>query len=266
MHVVAERRERINRVDDVLAEVPWMRGGKANPADARQFPDGSQQFRKSLFAGRVVVRIHVLPEQLNVGVASVGHAGGFAKHRLRGAAALFAASVGHDAIGAELIAAFNDGDISPMRVGARGELGLERLVGLAIVKPGDAIGTSLDLNQHGWQVAVRSRPGDQGDIGRAREDLFALLLSHAAQNGKALPFLVQLLEIGQPVEDLLLGLVADRAGVVNDQVGVLFALHLRVALRDERAHDLFGVVEIHLAAEGLDVKRLLRRTHNHPRY
>src|ERR1019366_6599794 len=36
MHVVTERRERVNRVDDVLAEVPRMRGGKADPANARQ--------------------------------------------------------------------------------------------------------------------------------------------------------------------------------------------------------------------------------------
>jgi hypothetical protein len=113
---------------------------------------------------------------------------------------------------------------------------------------------------------VRSRPGDQRNVGRALEDLFALLLGDAAQNGKALPFLVQLLEIGQPMEDFLLGFVADRAGVVNDEVGVLFALHLRITFGDERSHDLFGVVEVHLAAEGFDVKRLLLRTHNHPRY
>ncbi len=153
-----------------------------------------------------------------------------------------------------------------MRIGAGGELGLEGLVGLAIVEPGDAVGARLDLHQHRRQVAVRSRAGDQRDVGRALEDLFALLLGDAAEHGEALPFLVQLLEIVQAMEDLLLGLVADRAGVVDDEVGILFALHLRVAFGDERAHDLFGVVEIHLAAEGLDVKRLLRRTHNHPRY
>src|ERR1017187_4894809 len=142
-----------------------------------------------------------------------------------------------------------------MRVGAGGKLGLESLVGLAIIEPCDAIGPGLDLNQHGWQVAVRGRPRDQGDVGCALEDLFALLLSHAAKNGEALPFLVQLLEIRQPVEDLLLRLIADRAGVVNDEVGVLFALHLRITLGDERSHNLFGVVEVHLAAEGFDVKR-----------
>ena len=66
------------------------------------------------------------------------------------------------------------------------------------------------------------------------------------------------------MEDLLLGLIADRAGVIEDEVGIFFALDLAIALRDERAHDLFRVVEIHLAAKGLDVKRLLLGTHESP--
>src|SRR5208283_3209967 len=67
------------------------------------------------------------------------------------------------------------------------------------------------------------------------------------------------------MEDLLLCFIADRASVVEDEVGLLLALHLRVSLRDERADDFFRVVEVHLAAEGLDVKRLLLGTHRHPR-
>src|SRR5664279_6544896 len=127
------------------------------------------------------------------------------KDRLRSTAAFLAASVRDHAIGAELIAALNDGDVSPVRVGAGGEFGLESLVGLAIIKTRDAIGARFNLNQHGRQVAIRRRPGHQRDVGRALEDLLALLLGDTAKNGEALPFLVQLLEIGQPMEDLLLG-------------------------------------------------------------
>src|ERR1019366_10352177 len=140
MHVVAERRNGINRVDDVLGKVSWMRGGEANAADARQFPDSRQQLSKTIISSRIAVRVHVLPEQLNVGVAGLGHAPGFVKDRPRSAAALLAAGVRHYAIGAELIAAFNDGDVSPVRIGAGGEFGLESLVGLAIIKTRDAIG------------------------------------------------------------------------------------------------------------------------------
>src|SRR5664279_3560946 len=39
MYVVAERRDSINRVDDVLGKVPWMGGREANPADTRHLAD-----------------------------------------------------------------------------------------------------------------------------------------------------------------------------------------------------------------------------------
>ncbi len=113
------------------------------------------------------------------------------------------------------------------------------------------------------QVAVRGGAGDQRDVGGALENLLAFLLGDAAENGEALPFLVQLLEVVEAIEDLLLRLIADGAGVVHDEVGVLFALDLLVALGDERADDFFGVVEVHLATKGLDVEGLLLGTHGH---
>jgi hypothetical protein len=54
----------------------------------------------------------------------------------------------------------------------------------------------------------------------------------------------------QAVKDLLLGLVADGAGVVEDQAGFFFRLDLPVALLLQCADDLLRVMGIHLAAEG----------------
>ena len=71
---------------------------------------------------------------------------------------------------------------------------------------------------------------------------------------KRLPLLVQLLVVVQAIEDLLLRLVADRAGVVEDQPGIFLRLHLPVALLPQRANHLFGVMGIHLAAEGLQIE------------
>ena len=126
-----------------------------------------------------------------------------------------------------------------MRIGASGEFGFEGLIGLAIVEAGHAIGARLDLHQHLGQVAVRRRAGHQRHERRALENLLAFLLRHAAENGKALPFLVELLVIVEAVEDLLLGLIANRAGVVEDEVGIFLAPDLLVALGDERPYDLF---------------------------
>jgi len=60
------------------------------------------------------------------------------------------------------------------------------------------------------------------------------------------------------MEDLLLGFVADGAGVVEDEAGFLLSLDLAVALGQERADDLFRVMDVHLAAKGLNVERFLR--------
>ncbi len=114
------------------------------------------------------------------------------------------------------------------------------------------------LGQQLRELSVRRRSADQRNVGRALENLFALLLRDAAQHAKRLALLFILLVIGEPVENFLLGLVADGAGVVENQVGLLDRLHLAIAFLHQRADDLFGVVCIHLAAEGFEVESLLR--------
>jgi hypothetical protein len=120
-----------------------VRSGKAHSANAWNFAHCGQQFGECLlFTGTcarwILIRIHVLAEQLDFRVAEIGHLAGFGKYRLRRAAALLAARERHHAVGAKLVTAFDDGDVSAMRVGAGGEFGLKALVGFAIVEPGDA--------------------------------------------------------------------------------------------------------------------------------
>ena len=96
---------------------------------------------------------------------------------------------------------------------------------------------------------------------RLVENLFAFLLGDASQNREFLPVSMGLLELVflelvEAVEDFLLGLIANAAGVVEDQLGFLRGGNLAVALAQKGANDLFGVVGVHLAAERLDVKRL----------
>src|SRR5438309_6756300 len=81
----------------------------------------------------IFVGIYVLSEKLNFGVTEVGHLAGFCENRIRSPAAFFAAREWNDAVSAKLVAALNDGDISSVRVCARGKLSFEAFVGLAIV-------------------------------------------------------------------------------------------------------------------------------------
>src|SRR5215469_963566 len=93
---------------------------------------------------------------------------------------------------------------------------------------------------------------------RALKNLLAFLLRDAAEHSELLTLGLQLLEIGQPMEDFLLRLIADRARVVKNQVGLLDCLYLPIAFLDERSHDFFRVVDVHLTPEGFKVEGLLR--------
>src|SRR6185369_15773854 len=102
---------------------------------------------------------------------------------------------------------------------------------------------------------------------RSFENLFAFLLRHASQHAKLLSLLLKFFVVVQAVERFLLGLVADRAGVVENQVGVFDCLDLLIPLRHERAYDFFRVMDVHLAAKCLEVKGLARLTlHTYCKY
>ena len=58
------------------------------------------------------------------------------------------------------------------------------------------------------------------------------------------------------MKDLLLRLVADGAGVVEDEAGFGLVGDLGVALMLQRSDDFFRVMGVHLAAEGFDIERL----------
>src|SRR4029077_17440821 len=96
-------------------------------------------------------------------------------------APLFPTSEGDDAVGAELVAAFDDGDVSTMRIGARRELSLETFIGLTVVESCRAF-PCFDLDQHLRQVAVRGGSADQRNMRRPLKNLFPFLLSDAAQH------------------------------------------------------------------------------------
>ena len=220
--MVAKCRHRVDGVDNIAGKVARMRGGEAHAPDAGNLSNGSEQFGEAPLPFRVAVGIHILPEQLDLGVAGIGHALRFGQHRRRGAAAFLAARVRHHAVGAELVAALDDGDVSAMRIGASGELGLECLLRLAVVEPGNVLSSLLQLHQHLRQLVIGGRAGNDRHVGRALEDPFAFLLGDAAEHGETFALLVQRLVFVETIEDLLLGLIADRAGVVQNEVGRFF--------------------------------------------
>ena len=103
------------------------------------------------------------------------------------------------------------------------------------------------------QLGIAGRSRHQADVRGALEDLSPSCCATQPMHGEDFA-LARALEMLQPVEDFLLGFIADAAGVVEDVVGFFGRLHLGVAFGQQRPDDFLGIVRIHLAAEGFDVK------------
>src|SRR5262249_60458397 len=117
--------------------------------------NGDEQLRKCLLTSWIVVRIHVLTEELDFAVSALRKAARFLKNRLRSATALFAARVRNHAIRAELVTALDDRDVAAIGIRANREWSIEGLIRLTIVESGYATLPCLDLHQHLRQIAVR---------------------------------------------------------------------------------------------------------------
>ena len=88
---------------------------------------------------------------------------------------------------------------------------------------------------------------------RLLEQLRAEALRHAAGHAHDRVRLHVPLQLAQPADHALLGVIANRAGVDEDDVGAVRAVDGVVAVRRELPEHQLGVAHVHLAAVGLDV-------------
>jgi hypothetical protein len=121
-----------------------------------------------------------------------------------------------------LVAAFNDGDVGVERIVARGELGVESLVGVQ-AQAGNAPLACFEPRHQLRELRVAGGASDQRDVRCGIEDRFAFLLRHAAQHAEFLrlhpshalaPLRLRGPMFVQAHEDLLRRLLADAASVV----------------------------------------------------
>jgi len=99
-------------------------------------------------------------------------------------------------------------------------------------------------------VFLRSR--DEVEMRDFFEELVAAALRHATHHpeddvGVVFPVLA---EVAHVPKRLLLGLIPDRAGIHEDDIGVIGLRRDREAALDEHLGDLLGVALVHLASKG----------------
>jgi hypothetical protein len=174
--------------------------------------------------------VDVLAKQRDLAHAGSTGVRALSEDPVDGAGDLGTAGIGHDAEGAELVAAFLHGEKGGHAAGADGfcrrirqsvelvfggKLGLDDA--LAVARPRQRLG----------QAVIGLRPDDHIDNRRAADDLLAFGLGHTAgdRDHQVAAFGIALsLELGQPAKlriDLFGGLFADMAGVEQNEIGIL---------------------------------------------
>ena len=121
-------------------------------------------------------------------------------------------------------------------------------------RPRDRWGALLDLPDQGRKLGDVVRPEDDVHERRFPEQTLALLLGDAArdrQHGASLG-LLERPERPEKAHQLVLGLLAYAAGVDDQEIGQRRLGRLTVTARPQDLLDPTGVVDVHLAAEGLD--------------
>ncbi len=197
--------------------------------------------------------VDVLPEQGDLARAAVDQRMRLGDDVGGRSADLGAAGVGHDAISAEFVAAFLDGEEGRRSAAAaRGhslELRNRRHVG--VERPAAA----RRLGDQFGQAMIGLRTDDDVDQRRAPLRLGAFGLGDAAGQGD---HRLRAILAAQPA-DVRIGplrrFLADVAGVEHDEIGVLaLACRGHAAARQQLAHAL-AVIDVHLAAEAFDSVR-----------
>ena len=247
----ADVRMPCHHLQQPVAEVLGVRRGEAHPQLRVYRRHHIHQFGETHVLPRVAV--HVLSQQRHLAVALPEERAGLANDGLGVAAALAAAGVGHHAVGAIVLATAHNADIGRDAV-ARQAHRLDVVVGLggAQLHLGSLLATT-HLLQHLRQPTV--------GVGAAHETHIVLLghqaalqtLGHAAQHAhaQARTAALQGPQLAHTVAHTLLGVVADGAGIDQDEVGLAsLGGHAIARLLQDGSYHL-AVGEVHLASVSL---------------
>ena len=196
--------------------------GEANPLDSIHSSHSCQQTGESkLLFFLQSVRIDVLPQQGYLFDSLARHSRYLPEYLAGGAADFAPADMGHDAVGAEIVAPLHDGNEPGDATG--------RIIEGEEIRPGFPI-EKIDLNRtaplfgsldHFRQQVQVVGAEYEIKVGHLFQEPFPFLLGDAAADRQDKPAvsLLQPLEPCQVVVDLLLRLRPDAARIENDEVG-----------------------------------------------
>ncbi len=239
--------------DHVGAEVLRVRAREANPLDAVDRVDGAQQLCEARLGVRrevATVGVDVLAEQRDLANTLPCHRRHLGEDVCGRAAHLASADARDDAVRAHRVAAHRH-----LNPGLDGTLALRREVGRKAALGFDAERRSADADSARAEPVAQmaDRPGAERDVHErvALEELLSLRLGVAAADGDDRPGATafQGRSVAEVRGESLVGLLADRARVEDEHVGLVLARSLAEADVFEQPPDALGVVSVHLASE-----------------
>ncbi len=240
-------------------QVLRVRRGVAEPTDPLDRVDRAQQvgeLRAPLAGAEVpAVGVHVLAQQRQLGHAVAGEVGDLGDDVAHPPADLGAAHRGHDAERAAVVTA--DLDRDPGAVVDLPPSGQGRRVGLVLIE-------DLDDRDTGAVGLCEERRGVRQVVGAEHDvhvtgpldDEIPVLLGQAPSDRdlQVRAGVLQGLEVPERPVELVVGVLADAAGVEDDHIGRSEIVGRFHALGREEAGDPLGIVLVHLAPEGAHVE------------
>ena len=245
-----------HRVEELVGRVLRLARHKAQPVVAGNGVDGGEQVCKVVIGAQVLaVAVHVLAEQRNFLIALGDEAAALLDDLLRLAAALAAADVGHDAVRAEVIAPVHDAH--PRAHAALAHDGKILCDAAVLILNGeDALILRIYLVQQLGEppLGLRAEHKVYVVVGVFHLVGHDLLLRHAAAEADDLIGLcgLRVAESAKVAVDPLFRVLADGAGVEQDDVGLIFVARELVAHLAQHAHEHLAVGHVLLAAERVD--------------
>ena len=241
-----------HHVNQFIRQILGMAGHEADAGDIQpvQFPQ--EPGEGGAARQTLAVAVHVLPQEHDLLHAAVAEFLRFPQDGLHIPAALPPAHIGHDAVGAEVVAAIHDGDVGRVLPQAlHGHVLGDHVLLLHLYHGTVAVQRAAEQLRQLVQVG-----GAEGQIHKAvlLQDLLrhARLLNHAPAHGDHQPriALAHLLEPGHIAKRPAFGIVTHTAGVENDKIRLLPVGSLLHAHLPQHARQLLAVMGVHLAAIG----------------
>jgi len=202
-----------------------------------------------------VPRIHGLAEKRDLANPPGNQVTDLADDLVGRPVALGAACIGNDTKGATLVTALHHGDVC-RDLPPIGVWRSPQELRVIHVEHGarDRRRPVLDPADQGRELGDVVRAEHDVDEGRLLEQAFALLLSHAPRNRQhgTPALLLERSESPEKAHQLVLRLLPDAAGIDDQKVGQGGLGRLPIAALPEHLLDPAGIVDVHLAAEGLD--------------